>query len=63
MFSFSLLISISLDVPYLWPTLFQTINMIVVSTAVAVVTGLLASLFPAIVSSRMEPLHAIRLGE
>ena len=63
MFSFSLLISKSLEVPYLWPTLIQVTRMVVTSAAVAILTGLLASLFPAVVSSKMEPLYAIRSGE
>lgn len=63
MFSFSLLISKSLEVPYLWPTLIQVSRMIVTSLALAVLTGLLASVFPAAVSSKMEPLYAIRSGE
>jgi putative ABC transport system permease protein len=63
MFSFSLLISTALDVPYLWPTLAQVVQMIATSIIVAILTGLLASLFPAIVGGRMEPLNAIRSGE
>jgi len=63
MYSFSLLISKSLEVPYLWPTLVQIGRMIIISLGIAVFTGLVASLIPAFVSSRMEPLHAIRMGE
>jgi putative ABC transport system permease protein len=63
MFSFSLLISTALDVPYLWPTLAQVAQMVATSIMVAILTGLLASLFPAIVGGRMEPLNAIRSGE
>jgi putative ABC transport system permease protein len=63
MYSFSLLISKSLEVPYLWPTLVQVGRMIGFSLGIAVFTGLVASLIPAFVSSRMEPLHAIRMGE
>lgn len=63
MFSFSLLISTALDVPYLWPTLAQVAQMVATSIIVAILTGLLASLFPAIVGGRMEPLNAIRSGE
>ena len=63
MFSFSLLISTALDVPYLWPTLAQVVQMVATSIIVAILTGLLASLFPAIVGGRMEPLNAIRSGE
>jgi putative ABC transport system permease protein len=60
MYSFSLLISQSLEVPYLWPTFFQLSRMMGISLGIAVLTGLVASLIPALVSSRMEPLHAIR---
>jgi putative ABC transport system permease protein len=63
MFSFSLLISTALDVPYLWPTMAQVAQMVATSIIVAILTGLLASLFPAIVGGRMEPLNAIRSGE
>jgi ABC-type antimicrobial peptide transport system permease subunit len=63
MFSFSLLISKSLEVPYLWPTFVQVSEMIAISMAIAILTGLLASLYPAVVGSRMEPLYAIRSGE
>jgi putative ABC transport system permease protein len=59
-YSFSLLISKSLDVPYLWPTFIQLGHMIGISLGIAVLTGLVASFIPALVSSRMEPLHAIR---
>ena len=63
MYSFSLLISKSLQVPYLWPTFVQVGRMIGFSLGIAVFTGLVASLIPAFVSSKMEPLHAIRMGE
>jgi len=63
MFSFSLLISKSLEVPYLWPTFVQVSEMIAISMVIAILTGLLASLYPAVVASRMEPLYAIRSGE
>jgi len=63
MFSFSILISAALEVPYLWPTLAQMFQMIATSIVVAIMTGLLASLFPAIIGGRMEPLNAIRSGE
>ncbi len=62
-FSFSLLISTSLEIPYLWPTFAQIIQMTTITLTLAILTGLIASLFPAIVSSRMEPLYAIRSGE
>ena len=63
MFSFSRLISTSVNIPYLWPTIFQISRVIGVSVAIAVFTGLIASFVPAVVSSKMEPLYAIRSGE
>ena len=63
MFSFSRLISTSVNIPYLWPTIFQISRVIGVSVAIAIFTGLIASFVPAVVSSKMEPLYAIRSGE
>lgn len=61
--SFSLLVSKSMQVPYLWPNVTQIVRTTVFSLAMAVLTGLLASFLPALVSSRMEPFRAIRMGE
>ena len=62
MYSFSLLISKSLQVPYLWRTFVQVGRMIGFSLGIAVFTGLVASLIPAFVSSKMEPLHGYFSG-
>jgi len=52
-----------LKLPYILPTLTVLQELIAGAILFAVVTGLLASLLPAVLGSRMEPYEAIRQGE
>lgn len=53
----------SLKLPYLMPSVPMLAELISVAVFFALVTGLLASLLPAVSASRMEPYDAIRKGE
>ena len=63
LFIFKAIITTSLGVPYLWPPLWYFGLLMAGTLALAVATGALASLYPAISSSRLEPYAAIRQGE
>ncbi len=53
----------SLNIPYLWPTVFEFVFLIVICLILAFITGTGAALYPALKSMRMEPYEAIRKGE
>jgi putative ABC transport system permease protein len=62
-FSFKNLITRELNVPYLWPPVTFTVALLVGCIVVSLITGVLAALYPASISARMEPYNAIRKGE
>jgi len=51
-----------LDVPYLWPSFIDAMALALRSLGLAALTGILASFYPAYLSSKMEPYDAIRAG-
>jgi putative ABC transport system permease protein len=60
---FSKLVAMSLKIPFLMPD-FYSIGLLFVQAAIlALATGVVASLYPAIFAARMEPYEAIRRGE
>lgn len=61
--SFKNLIMAKLNVPYLWPSNIFMLELSAGCILVALVTGILAALYPAVISARMEPYNAIRKGE
>jgi len=61
--SFKNLITTELGVPYLWPSPLFIAALLVGCILVALATGILAALYPASISARMEPYNAIRKGE
>lgn len=63
LFIFKAVITSSLGIPYLWPPLWFFGLMTVGTLLLAIATGALASLYPAVSSSRLEPYFAIRQGE
>ena len=62
-YSFKNLITKELNVPYLWPPMSFTLLLLVGCIVVSLITGILAALYPAALSARMEPYNAIRKGE
>jgi len=60
---FSRLIQLRLRIPYLMPNIFEIISVELILLILALLTGALASLHPALSISRMEPYTAIRQGE
>ena len=60
---FSRLIQLRLRIPYLLPNLFEILGFSLLLLLLALLTGALASLHPALSSSKMEPYAAIRKGE
>lgn len=62
LFGFEGLLRQRLQIPYLWPPMGETASLVGVLCALALLTGALASLYPAIRSSRLEPYQAIRRG-
>ncbi|MBT9167087.1 MAG: hypothetical protein DDT19_00411 [Syntrophomonadaceae bacterium] len=60
---FSSMIRSVMKMPYVWPTAGEIGILILVCLIGGVVAGVLGALYPAVRSSRMEPLNAIRLGE
>lgn len=62
-FSFKNLIMAKLNVPYLWPSAVFTGELLLGCILVSLVTGIIAALYPAVISARMEPYNAIRKGE
>lgn len=63
LFIFKAVITASLGIPYLWPPLWYFGALMAGTLALAIVTGGIASLYPALSSSRLEPYAAIRQGE
>jgi putative ABC transport system permease protein len=62
-YGFSAYILDILKVPYLWPSLDYMGGVMLFSLGVGILTGLLGAFYPALRSSLMEPLTAIRRGE
>ncbi len=63
LYGFSSFIFDTLKIPYLWPSPSYMLMVILLSLSISVLTGLLGVFYPALRSSRMEPLAAIRRGE
>lgn len=63
LFIFKAIITSSLGIPYLWPPLLTFVRLMVITMLLAIVSGAVASLYPALSSSRLEPYAAIRQGE
>jgi putative ABC transport system permease protein len=63
LFIFKAIITASLGVPYLWPPVWYFAILMAGTLALAIFTGAIASIYPAISSSRLEPYAAIRQGE
>ncbi len=61
--SFSRLIQLRLRIPYLLPSMLEIVGVEVGLLVLALLTGAMASLQPALSISRMEPYAAIRQGE
>jgi putative ABC transport system permease protein len=61
--SFKDLIVAKLNIPYLWPPASFIAALLVGCIVVSLITGVLAALYPAWMSARMEPYNAIRKGE
>lgn len=53
----------SMKIAYLWPSAGFTIGFSLLLLAAAVVTGVIAAVYPAVIASRLEPYQAIRTGE
>ena len=62
-FGFSRLIAKSLAVPFAWPRPADLALLLFAALGLALLTGALAALYPALVTSRMEPYEAVRRGE
>jgi putative ABC transport system permease protein len=62
-YSFQNLIALTLQVPFLWPTIGETLTEVGLALLVVVSIGALASLYPAANNSQLEPYDAIRRGE
>ncbi|KJR42033.1 ABC transporter substrate-binding protein [Candidatus Magnetoovum chiemensis] len=63
LYFFSNFIKNSLNVPYLWPEIFDFILLICLCLFLSFLTGAIAALYPAVKSMNMEPYAAIRKGE
>lgn len=63
MAGFSRLIAKYLEVPFYWPGVADMGMLVVLALALALITGVLAALYPAYLASSMEPYEAIRRGE
>ncbi len=63
LYSFERLITTALAVPFLWPPITETLSYVGLTLTVATAAGSLACLYPAFMSSRLEPYEAIRRGE
>lgn len=63
LYGFSSFIFDTLKVPFLWPSPSYMLMVMLISLSIGVFTGLLGVFYPALRSSRMEPLAAIRRGE
>jgi putative ABC transport system permease protein len=57
------LITTSLGIPFLWPSLDALAISVATVASMTVLIGAIAALYPAISSSRMEPYEAIRKGQ
>lgn len=60
---FNSMIKSVMRMSYVWPTADEIGILILICLAAGVVAGVLGALYPAVRSSTMEPLNAIRLGE
>jgi putative ABC transport system permease protein len=60
---FSRLISVRLEVPFYWSAAEDTAFIMIAASALALLTGAIAAMAPAVRSSLMEPYEAIRRGE
>jgi putative ABC transport system permease protein len=56
-------ISSSLGIAYLWPGAYFIVSFALGYLIMALITGVIAALYPAVVASRLEPYQAIRTGE
>ncbi len=63
LFIFKAVITSSLGIPYLWPPVLTFAKLTVITLLLAVISGAVSSLYPALSSSRLEPYAAIRQGE
>ncbi|MEO5356974.1 MAG: ABC transporter permease [Nitrospirae bacterium YQR-1] len=63
LFFFKDFIKSSLNIPYLWPDPLQFVLLIAFSLLLSFLTGIMAALYPALRSMKMEPYAAIRKGE
>jgi putative ABC transport system permease protein len=63
LFVFRAVITSSLGIPYLWPPLWFFVLLVLGTLLLSVASGVMASLYPALSSSRLEPYEAIRQGE
>lgn len=63
LFIFKAVITSSLGIPYLWPPLWYFAILVIGTMLLSVATGVVASVYPAFSSSRLEPYAAIRQGE
>ncbi|MHB9052630.1 MAG: ABC transporter permease [Thermoleophilia bacterium] len=63
LFIFKAVITSSLGIPYLWPPLWYFGMLMGGTLLLSIISGALASLYPALSSSRLEPYAAIRQGE
>jgi putative ABC transport system permease protein len=60
---FSRLLARSLEVPFSWPPGAEMARVLGLAISLALLTGVISALIPAVQSSRMEPYEAIRRGE
>jgi putative ABC transport system permease protein len=63
LFIFRAIITSSLGIPYLWPPVWYFGLLVLGTLLLSVLSGVVASLYPALSSSRLEPYAAIRQGE
>lgn len=63
LFIFRAVITSSLGIPYLWPPLWFFGLLVAGTLLLSMASGAMASLYPAVASSRLEPYAAIRQGE
>jgi len=63
LFIFKAIITETLGIPYLWPPLWYFALLMGGTLLLSIISGAVASLYPALSSSRLEPYAAIRQGE
>jgi putative ABC transport system permease protein len=63
LFIFRAVITSSLGIPYLWPPIWYFVILVLGTMLLSVISGVVASLYPSLTSSRLEPYAAIRQGE